>query len=240
MSANIVVVSGSGRYSDPWHPFPVTSARVADVLEQAGHRVAISDDVDARLAALSRDGDDVDLLVLNIGAGTTPEQRAVVQSDDEREALPLSDTDAATRAGLLAYLGRGRPLLALHVSSTSFGYMPEWESILGGIWVRGTSMHPPYSLAHIEVATDAHPIVAGVHDFDVHDERYSHLRVSPNVTELAWHDYEGERHPVIWARESGASRVVYDALGHDAATYDSAEHRAILTRAADWLLREPA
>jgi type 1 glutamine amidotransferase len=45
---------------------------------------------------------------------------------------------------------------------------------------------------------------------------------------------------VIWARENGTSRVVYDALGHDAATYDSVEHRAILTRAADWLLREPA
>ena len=237
MSASIVVVSGSGRYSDPWHPFPVTSARVADVLAQAGHDVEISDDVDARLSSLSHD-DDVDLLVLNIGAGTTPEQRAAVQNADEREIAQLSDTDAATRDGLLAYLERGRPLLALHVTSTTFGYMPEWESILGGIWVRGTSMHPPYSLARIEVATDAHPIVAGVRGFDVHDERYSHLRVSPEVSELAWHEYEGRRHPVIWAHETGGSRVVYDALGHDAAGYDPPEHRAILTRAADWLLRE--
>ena len=28
-------------------------------------------------------------------------------------------------------------------------------------------------------------------------------------------------HPMIWAREHGAGRVVYDGLGHDARSYDS-------------------
>lgn len=267
MPARITVVSGSGRYADPWHPFATTSARVAEILRDAGHDVTVTDDVDASLAALAdpaglADSDglpepagrthpaglahppssidpathDPDLLVLNVGAGSTPEDRAVVQSSDERAALPLSAADAATRDGLLGYLGRGGALLVLHVSSTSFGYMPEFESILGGIWLRGTSMHPPYSLAHIEVATDAHPTVAGIRNFDVNDERYSHLRVSPEVTELAWHDLDGARHPVLWARERGSARVVYDALGHDAASYDAPAHRALLRQAAAWLL----
>ncbi|NNC13886.1 ThuA domain-containing protein [Planctomonas sp. JC2975] len=235
MNANVVVVSGSGRYADPWHPFEVTSARVAEVLRDAGHTVTVTDDVDARLAALAAPGD-VDLLVLNLGAGRTPDERDVVQSSDERDPLPLSDADAVTREGLLAYLERGGPLLALHVSSTSFGFMPEWETALGGIWVRGISMHPPYSRAHIEVATDAHPATAGIHDFDVDDERYTYLRVSPEVTELAWHELDGSREPVLWTIERGASRVAYDALGHDAASYDAPEHRAILAQTAAWLL----
>jgi hypothetical protein len=250
--ARITVVSGSGRYADPWHPFAATSARVAEILRDAGHDVTVTDDVDGSLAALAGPAGPTgpadptgptdpgkrnpDLLVLNVGAGGTPEDRAVVQSSDERAAGPLSATDAATRDGLLAYLGRGGALLALHVTSTSFGFLPEWESALGGIWLRGTSMHPPYSLAHIEVATDAHPIVAGIRDFDVNDERYSHLRVSLDVTELAWHALDGARHPVLWARERGSARVVYDALGHDAASYDAPAHRALLRQAAAWLL----
>jgi len=237
VSANVVVVSGSGRYADPWHPFAETSARVAGILSEAGHEVTVTDDVDARLAALADpEGSDLDLLVLNIGAGRTPEERADVESSDERTRDGLSALDAATRAGLLAHLDRGAPLLALHVSSTSLGFVPEWESVLGGIWVRGTSMHPPYSLARIDVATDAHPVVAGTPDFELEDERYSRLRVSPEPQQLAWHEFEGARHPVLWLHRYGGAKVVYDALGHDAASYDSPEHRAIIANAAAWLL----
>lgn len=240
MSARIVIVSGAGRYADPWHPLAETSERVAEILRAEGHTVTVTDAVDGTLASLADGSADIDLLVLNVGAGRSDEERAVVQSSDDREPLPLTGTDAATRSGLLAYLGRGGPLLALHVSSTSFGFMPEWESVLGGIWVRGTSMHPPYSRAHIEVATDAHPITAGIHDFDLDDERYSHLRVSSEARQLAWHELDGARHPVLWTHSAGGARVVYDALGHTTASYDSPEHRALLTQAAAWLLDAPA
>ncbi|WP_460573480.1 ThuA domain-containing protein [Humibacter soli] len=261
MPARITVISGSGRYADPWHPFAETSERIAGILEDAGHDVTISGDVDARLAELVQfapaaqpepeparstagdreprpDADDgdgadgVDLLVVNVGA-------PVIRDDSGEITGPWEDpeADAASRRGLLAYLASGRPLLAFHVSSTSFGYMPEWESILGGLWVRGTTMHPPYSRAEVEVATDAHDVVAGIHDFEVDDERYTSMRVSPGATQLAWHAHEGLRHPLLWTHEYGASRVVYDALGHDAASYDAPEHRAIVANAAAWLLR---
>lgn len=237
MSANIVVVSGSGRYADPWHPLAETSARVADVLSSAGHTVTVDDAVDARLASLaSAAHDDVELLVLNVGAGRTPDERAVLESSDDRAETPLSAEDAATAHGLLSYLERGGALLALHVSATTFGFMPEWEYVLGGIWVRGTSMHPPYSKARVHVATDAHSIVAGIADFDVDDERYSKLRVSPRSQQLAWHDIEGVRHPLVWTHEYRGARIVYDALGHDAGSYDSHEHRTILLNSTAWLL----
>jgi type 1 glutamine amidotransferase len=238
MSARVLLVSGAGRYADPWHPFAETSDRVAAILTDAGHTVQVTDDVDGALAALVDARSAPDLLVVNLGAGRTPDERDAVESSDERPEAPLTDTDAATRAGLLAYLHRGGPLLALHVSASSFGFVPEWESALGGIWVRGTTMHPPYSRAHIEVATDAHPVTAGIGDFDVDDERYSFMRVSPESQRLAWHDLDGARHPLLWTHEYGNARIVYDALGHDAASYDAPEHRAIVTQAAAWLLGE--
>jgi type 1 glutamine amidotransferase len=228
MSSHALLLSGSGRYADPWHPFAVTSERIAEVLDAAGIATTVTEDVDGALAALPRTAPP--LLVVNIGAPDAP-------YPDGAEPDPVASTvDAASRAGLLAHLAAGRPLLALHVSSTSLPFVPEWEGILGGIWVRGTTMHPDYGRAHIHVETDAHPIVAGVHDFDVDDERYAFLRVAPGVRGLAWHDHDGARHPLLWTHRSGTARVVYDALGHDAASYDSPERRELLARSAHWLL----
>lgn len=228
MSSRVLLLSGAGRYSDPWHPFAETSARVADALRDAGLDVTVSDEVDAALARL---GDDApDLLVLNIGAADGPLAAGV------EEAPPDAVRDAACRDGLLAHLGAGRPLLALHVSSTSLGFIPEWESILGGIWVRGTTMHPDYDRAHIHVETDVHPIVAGIGDFDTDDERYSWMRVDPAVRALAWQEHDGVQHPLLWTHTFEGARVVYDALGHDAASYNSPEARELVTRSARWLL----
>lgn len=230
MSSHALLLSGSGRYADPWHPFAATSARVAEVLEGAGIATTVTEDVDAALSALPITAPD--LLVVNIGAADAP----FAPGAEPEPAGP--EIDAASRAGLLAHLAAGRPLLALHVSSTSLHFVPEWEGILGGIWVRGTTMHPDYGRAHIHVETDAHPIVAGVHDFEVDDERYSFMRVAAEVRALAWHQHDGMRHPLLWTHASGPARVVYDALGHDSASYDSPGRRDILARSARWLLGE--
>lgn len=230
MSARVLLVSGAGRYADPWHPFAATSDAVAELLRGDGMNVIVRDDVDDALADLTTDAPD--LLVLNIGdpAGPRPEGEPV--------AAPDAEAQERARAGLLAHLAAGRPVLALHVTSTSLGFIPEWEGILGGVWVRGTSMHPDYGRASIRVETDAHPIVEGIDDFTVDDERYSWLRVAPDVRALAWHEHDGERHPLLWARSVGAARVVYDALGHDEQSYRSDPARELVLRSARWLLGE--
>ena len=228
MSPRVLLLSGAGRYSDPWHPFSETSARVAETLRDAGLDVAVSEEVDGALARLGAEAPD--LLVMNIGAADGPLASGV------EEAPPDAARDAAARDGLLGHLAAGRPLLALHVSSTSLGFVPEWESILGGIWVRGTTMHPDYDRAHIHVETDTHPIVAGIGDFDTDDERYSWMRVDPAVQVLASQEHDGVPHPLLWTHAFQGARVVYDALGHDAASYNSPESRELVARSARWLL----
>ena len=230
MPPRALILSGAGRYADPWHPFAATSARIADILRGEGVEVEIVEDVDARLAALGGGAaggaaSTPGLLVLNIGdpALTDPEH-------------PEPEAERRARAGLLAHLAAGRSLLAMHVSSTSLRGVPEWEDILGGVWVRGTTMHPEYSRARIHVYPDRHPIVAGLGDFEVDDERYTYLRTAPDLVPLATHEHDGAEFPLLWARSYGDARVVYDALGHDEASYDSATHRAIVAAAARWLL----
>ncbi|SEB03385.1 ThuA domain-containing protein [Leifsonia sp. 21MFCrub1.1] len=211
-----LILSGAGRYADPWHPFAETSERLAGILRDEGLDVEISGEVDARMAALTTDAPD--LLVLNIG-------------DPALTGTPDPEGERRGRDGLLAYLAAGNPLLASHVTSTSLRGIPEWEGILGGVWVRGTTFHPDYGPARIHVHADRSPIVAGLDDFTVTDERYTDLRVQPDVVPLASHEHDGAEHPLMWEREYGPATIFYDALGHDAASYDAETHREILRRA---------
>lgn len=225
-----LLLSGTGRYADPWHPFTDTSNALASLLHEAGFDVVIPDDVDAALADLAAADDEAQpsLLAVNVGL--------------PRDGEPSPGTPAAA-AGLTRWLASSRPLLVSHSSSTSFTDLPAWEDGLGGRWIRGVSMHPEYGPASITVLPASGPAVTGVPDFELPDERYSHLRTSPDITVHATHSHDGLDHPVLWSRQrpgTGEPRgglTVYDALGHDAASYQSPEHRKILQQAIAWLMR---
>jgi type 1 glutamine amidotransferase len=43
---------------------------------------------------------------------------------------------------------------------------------------------------------------------------------------------------MVWAKHHGRGRVVYDGLGHDVRSYDSAAHVELVQRSVRWLLGE--
>ncbi|MCU1526923.1 MAG: ThuA protein [Frondihabitans sp.] len=208
------IISGNGRYADPWHDFAGTSAALATVIAEAGFEVEVRDDVDDALADLSH----VDLVAVNVGRPSTVDE----------------DADARSRAGILAHLERDRPLLGLHVSATSMPGMPEWEDVLGGIWVRGTTMHPEQGTGRVEIVHGAE-IGHSLDDFDVNDEFYSYLRVHDDAEVIAQHRFDGATHPLAWSHRYGSARVVYDALGHHPDSFAADGHRRLLTEAVRWL-----
>jgi type 1 glutamine amidotransferase len=222
-----LILSGAGRYADPWHRFDETSRCLADLLEQCGVTVSITEGVDDAMTRLAG----VDLLVVNAG-------------DSSRSPAPAPDLTTA-RAGFTAALERGIAVLGTHTAAASLIDYPEWEPVLGGRWLPEVSMHPPIGPARIRVHPHRHVIVAGMadfetydfetYDFETYDERYSHLRVAADVVPLASHTHDDVEHPLFWARSFGASRVVYSALGHDARAYESAALRDLLGRAVRWL-----
>lgn len=223
--SHALILSGSGRYADPWHPYADTSQRLADIVETAGLRCVIDGDVDARMARLG--SSPPDLLVLNVGD-------PALNFPDE----PAPEQEQQGRRGLLAYLQAGGPVLGVHSTVTSFRGIPEWRSILGGQWVRGQSFHPDYGPLTVTVHGDASPISAGAEDFTVDDELYSELSLEPDNLILAGHLSPSEETPLVWARTFGprSARVVYDALGHDTAAYESPGHQALLARCVSWLV----
>ncbi|MDF2581238.1 MAG: ThuA protein [Microbacterium sp.] len=216
-----VIATGTGRYADPWHPFPATSARIAAALRSDGWDVTVDDDVDHALAHL----EGIDLLVVNAGdpwreGGTELGRRA----------------DPAADAGLRAAIARGIGLVAIHAALSSLRDHPAWREAIGGEWQPGLSWHPPIGDARVRIVDGDHPVTEGMPPIDVYDERYSELVVDEGVRVLAVHDVDGVEHPAVWVRER-PTRAVVSSLGHDERAFDSPAHVALLQRAARWAAR---
>ncbi|WP_353828691.1 ThuA domain-containing protein [Agromyces sp. SYSU T0242] len=224
-----MVLSGAGRYADPWHPFAETSARLAELVAGAGFDVAVRDDVDAAIATL---GDDVSLIVVDAG---DPDRSSADGGPlpGDAEAPPFDDR------ALAAALDRGIGILAVHSAASSLRDSAAFDLAIGGRWEWDRSWHPPIGEARVHLVGN-HAIREGLEDFTVVDERYCSLQLHEVIEPIAEHEEAGIRHPLVWAREIGPSRLVYDALGHDLRSYDSPGHLALLANALDWLRRVPA
>lgn len=209
------MVSGGGRFGDPWHPFAETSEALASALRERGDQVVVSEDADVSLAALS-EAPRPDLLVLNIGWYG-----------------PERFTEPATQ-GLVDALESGVPTLLVHSTLTAFPDWPLWREIAGGGWTYGTTYHPDYADA-VALADPEHAITAGLDRVAISDERYTAMWVDDPEAVFLEHEEDGERHPLAWTRVWGASPIVADALGHDAASYRDGERSVLLQRELDWL-----
>ncbi|MFG1916877.1 ThuA domain-containing protein [Micromonospora sp. NPDC048898] len=219
MPVDTVIFSGEGSHADAWHAFAETSAAIANLVGEAG-QVAIVTAVDHLAAAL----DGARLLVVNASA-----DRTAPIAEDQEFGRVLDD-----------FLAGGGGLLALHSATIAFPQLATWRSTVGAAWERGRTFHPPIGTALIRRTDVAHPITAGLLDFEVYDERYTDLELldGVDVETLYVHDEGGATHPLVWARTAGSGRVVYDALGHDTRSYESPGHVELLRRILAWLRHE--
>lgn len=216
------------------HDFPATTACLTELLEGAGLTCEVHEDVDAALTALPRAA----LLVVNAlrwtmtGPGTPDRYRAQAAQWGASPSEPA-------RAAFGAHLQAGGGVLGMHTAGLCFDDWPEWGAALGAAWVWGTSNHPPLGPDVTVRVAATHPLVDGVGDFAVVDEVYSDLARQPGTDGLLQADppgTDGPAQPLLWAREHGGGRIVYDALGHHPPSYAAPEHREIIRRAIRWTL----
>ncbi|MFT4210828.1 MAG: ThuA domain-containing protein [Microbacterium sp.] len=210
-----VIAVGTGRYADPWHPYPAIADELATLLAEAGFEVTTEHDVDAAMAQLAG----VDLLVVDAG-------------DPWRDNDGASAPGGLDRGALLRATERGTGVLALHSAASSLRDYDGWFELLGGEWVPGISWHPPYG--RVDVHTADVPGWEDLRDFAIDDEAYTDLRILDGDTVLAWHDRDGVHHPLVWLRETNGCRVAYDALGHDERSYAPGAHRELVAALARW------
>lgn len=217
---DVAVLSGQGRYADPWHDFIGTSTRISEILRATGLTVQVcGSDADEPVPAR--------LLIVNCGGGA--------------DAIP-GEADSVSvrwRDAVLGHALAGGPVLAVHAATNTFYDDPRWAEVLGGRWVPGTSMHPPGGPATVQVTGGDHPITAGMPaEIDIVDERYSYLETSPAIVPLVTQVHDDLVHPIVWTHtgESDAPvRAVVDTLGHDVPAYGDVR-ADLLRREVSWLL----
>lgn len=214
------------------HDFPATTACLVDLLAVEGVAAEVHDDVDAAFAALPGAA----LFVVNalrwtmVSAATPQRYRALAAAEGRQ-------VSGAARDALAAHLRGGGGVLGMHTAAICFDDWPEWGDVLGGSWRWGHSSHPPIG-PEVEVrAVAAHPLVEGIESFAIVDEVYGDLDLRPDVPALLQAQQPGTGgppQPLLWAREHGGGRVVYDALGHHPPSYEVPAHREIVRRAIRW------
>jgi len=128
----------------------------------------------------------------------------------------------------------------------SFRESTEWQFMTGGQWVA----HPGNDgIKHtIRIADPAHPITAGMTDFDVVSEQY-YLHVDPAVKVLATTEFptpgvDGPHvpngrvvMPQVWTKMYGKGRIFYNALGHQANIFDIPQALELMRRGFRWAAR---
>lgn len=226
MPRNLIITGGI------FHPFEESSQALAEVLADAGIESETTFEMTAGLGSLAEGGYDmVTINALRWGMMTADKYEPY----RDRWAYRLPE---AAQQALTGFVRNGGALLGVHTASICFDDWPGWQQLLGGQWVWGESHHPPLGEVRAEPSGVSHPLMEGVAPFTVTDEVYHALSLAPDVVALLEADTGDGAQPLVWAREVGRGRVVYDALGHDAASIEEPEHQRLLRQAGAWLVRK--
>jgi type 1 glutamine amidotransferase len=217
------------------HTFETAAPALADVLRAHDIESTITEDIEEGLAGLARG--EFDLLTLYALRFSMRDDRYA-----PHRARWAYSPSAAAREAIEGHLRAGRGLFGVHTASICFDDWPRWQGILGGAWQWGRSGHPPVGQVDVRIVEPDHVLVRGLPDFALVDEVYGDLALEPDVVPLMRASAAGAdrgTHPMLWARNVGHGRVVYDALGHDAASMRHPVHARILARGAVWALGRP-
>ena len=231
MTANLILSGG------PTHAFTDTSARLSGLLSSEGIDSVIVEDPHEAIARLADPEQTWDLVTVNALRWSMEASRYAPLRVDWACTL-----DAAEAQVLVDHVRLGGGLLALHTAVICFDTQPAWPELVGAAWNWERSSHPPFGDVEVIVTAegDRHPLTAGLGPFCIRDEAYGFLDERPDLTPLLTATHGGRAHPLLWARDVGAGRVVTDLLGHDEASFSHPTHAEILRRAAHWAVRTGA
>ena len=225
MRRNLIISGGI------FHPFDDSSAALSTTLTRVGIESDICTDVLEGIGRLASGR----YAMLTINALRWGMMTADKYEPYRAEWAFRMPDDA--RSTLSEFVNLGGGLLGLHTASICFDDWQGWCDLLGAQWQWGSSYHPELAEIEVRPTRRGHSITTGIEPFRVTDEVYHHLRTAPRIEPLVMArtpEGEGEQ-PVVWARNVGNGRAVYDALGHDADSINQPMHARLLRQSAEWL-----
>lgn len=150
------------------------------------------------------------------------------------------DAPEARRRNLMQFVQDGGGVVALHHVLASVPSWKEFHQLIGGqyLWFSERGL-PPSTYQYdvdmrIEVADHDHPVTRGVRDFNIHDEAYGGLWVSPGAHVLLTTKHPGNNNAVAWMVPHQRSHIVTIQLGHGEEAFANRTYRRLVIQAIRW------
>lgn len=144
------------------------------------------------------------------------------------------------RANLRAFVESGKGVVVLHHAIIDHNNWPWWyEEVVGGRYLLKPDGDMPASTykhgEHMRVkVTKKHPVTDGVADFEIDDETYKGMWISPKAQVLLTTDNPTSDGPLAWLGLHSKARVVYIQLGHGTAAHRNASYQRLVRNAIVW------
>lgn len=158
------------------------------------------------------------------------------------------------REALKSFIQNGGGFVGVHGAGGDFSYDWRWyvDDLIGAQFI-GHPINPQFQQATVHVEDKAHPAMQGLPEsWQRVDEWYSfykaprrpgyHVLLTLDERTFANHKIMGKDlrmgadHPIAWWHCLGKGRVLYSAMGHQAAAYAEPAYRTMLRGAVDWAL----
>lgn len=148
--------------------------------------------------------------------------------------MPMPPEQA--QKNLMDFVKGGKGFYVQHLASSSFAKWEEFGKMCGRHWVMGKSGHGPRAVFKAEITEKAHPITAGLEDFEIDDELYAKLQGAEeiNVLVTADSDWSKKTEPLVFTLKHGKGRVVHNAFGHDRKALTTPNVAKIIVRGVEW------
>jgi type 1 glutamine amidotransferase len=144
------------------------------------------------------------------------------------------------RKVLRDFVEAGKGLVILHHAIVDNQEWPWWyEQVSGGVYFETprnghAAAHYSHNVDFTVRPVGHHPITAGIGPFQLHDEVYKGMYISPDVTPILETDTPDSDKIIGWISPYEKSKVVAIQPGHGAETHDSPSYRKLVHNAILW------
>ncbi len=194
--------------NDQWHPLEELGSMIVNWSQELeGVEIEVSHDKEI-LASGKLDTCDVCILCATVGELTDEQEQAVVD-----------------------FVEKGKGLFAVHSATVVDEKRTKYINLLGGRFTH----HSHYHEFQVTIEDREHPITSGVGDFKIRDELYVLDRHPEGAHILATALWEDKVQPLVYTKDYGKGKVLYNAMGHDGAAYENPAFQKLVAQGLKWM-----
>jgi type 1 glutamine amidotransferase len=150
------------------------------------------------------------------------------------------DLDEKGKKNLRDFVDSGKGIVVLHHALLNYQKWNWWyKDVVGGSYRLSREGDIPSSTVKNDepisvTPAGPHPITAGIGPFQIVDETYGRMWISPHVRPLLTTDNPNSNHVVAWVGPQADKKVVAIQLGHGPTAFGDPSYRALVHNAILW------